>query len=129
MSKPIQTADATIILAANDDAFDLQLLEHAHELAMSRDPVVAARGRYLKAVAPAFIRFIRAELDRPAHDMAERMLGLAQGIANEIITMHCNWTNNASARCGASVAFAEVVLSCVEKAVASGSVEKAPVLP
>ena len=65
------------------------LIEHALDLSMSRDPVEAARGRYLKTVAVALMQWLDAEEERGT--LPEHVgIGLMRGMGNEIVTYAIN---------------------------------------
>lgn len=78
----------------SDDASEVErrMVEHAHDLAMSKDPCVAVRGRYMKEVGPAFLRWMTAELERRPPDLENICEGFAQALANQVGTLAGNIT-------------------------------------
>lgn len=68
------------------------LIEVAHKMSLSKDPQMASKGRFAKAVAVPFIHWLQAEECRiSSGDTGKRIViaaTLAQGIAN----MLCDFT-------------------------------------
>ncbi|HEY6020618.1 MAG TPA: hypothetical protein VIY48_12225 [Candidatus Paceibacterota bacterium] len=46
------------------DDTEVQLIELAHTVSMDKDKIVATHGRALKKIIPAWLSFLRAEMDR-----------------------------------------------------------------
>ena len=56
----------TMLQSDTIEELETTLVEHAHSLAMSKDPMVSARGRCLKIIGPAFVQWLDAERARLA---------------------------------------------------------------
>ncbi len=116
--------EAKIIQSDDAAAVDLMLAERAHDLAMSKDPIVQVCGRHMKGVSHAFMRWMLAELARGT-PLDALLPGLAQALANEIVTLHVNLTPDKKARRVGAALTAALVAKCVQIAVSSEAIAKA----
>lgn len=74
----------------NAAAIEAGVIEAAHKLAMSKDPMEAARGRALKELAPAFSRWLDAEFEHRVHnsnDLATSLSALTGAFSDFAISL------------------------------------------
>jgi hypothetical protein len=118
------------IVGDSPDDVEIALIELAHDMAMSRDPTVAVRGRFMKATGLAFVRWMVDERDRFLHSpdpgaaAAALANGYAQAIAQDITTLHHNLTPEPDIQRLGMTSQADLVLLYVRQAAALMSERK-----
>jgi len=81
-------------MGKKQDKFEADVIEMAHDLAMSKDEMMAVRGRYAKEVWPSFLRWMDAELERlyngglraSSERREDLLLALAEGFIGVMVS-------------------------------------------
>jgi hypothetical protein len=114
-----------MMIGDNADDMEIALIEQAHNMAMSHDPDMAIRGRYLKAVGLPVLRWIEEERKRVAAsaDSREALLALihghAQSIAQDISTLHANLSHSLDVCALGMTTQASLIVKYVSQAIES----------
>jgi hypothetical protein len=120
----VKIVSTTTIAGDTPDEVEIAMIELAHKMAMSTNPAIAARGRFMKATGPAFIRWMVQERDRifqgsdPDKAATALLDGYAQAVAQDITTLHNNLTPVPDIQNIGMLSQAELILCYVQEAAA-----------